>query len=94
MDGFLSFYKYFNNSERELQCHVLNRKEYDCSNSENIYSFTEILTVKRRLQNTSHNSEIAEKNEAVMMPLHRKQEYEKFSYYQSEIDNSFPLYKI
>lgn len=60
MDGFLSFYKYFNSSEGESQYHFLNGKEYDCSNLENIYSCTEILTGKRRLINTSHNFEIAE----------------------------------
>lgn len=63
MDAFLSFYKYFNSSEGELKYHFLNRKEYDCTNSENIYSCTEILKVKSRVHNTSHNFEIAEEME-------------------------------
>jgi len=63
MSAFLSFYKYFNNSEAELKYCFMSRKEYDCTNSENVYSCTEILRVKRRLHNTSHNFEIAEEME-------------------------------
>lgn len=59
----MSFYKYFNSSEGELKYCFLNRKEYDCRNSQNIYSCIETLKLKRRLHNTSHNFEIAEEME-------------------------------